>query len=206
MSEEENKAGVSPTVQTADNAPGMEFDEFYEAEFMRTGNPIYVWNAIHSLQVHEDMWAAHQGLPASLPRSLPPWCMKYLVEVASRIRDLSLGLDPAIRPNESDEYSAWVEWGRNPTLKPKDAARRLSDGLRLDWKSFTNFRHRDRVALAEQKYKERRSEGLSAREAEELVLRELRIENERTLRRYFAEARLRGVNPPGRFRPGAISR
>jgi hypothetical protein len=111
---EETKSGVSPTVRTADSAPGIEFDEFYEAEFLRTGNPIYVWNAIHSLQVHEFLWASHKSIPPSLPRSIPPWCIKYLVEVASRIRDLSLGLDPALRPKDSDEYSAWSNGDRIP--------------------------------------------------------------------------------------------
>jgi hypothetical protein len=193
----ENKTSASPTVHTTHSAPGMEFDEFYEAEFLRTGNPIYVWNAIHSLQVHEFLWAAHQGVSPSLPRSIPPWCIKYLVEVASRIRDLSLGLDPALRPNESDEYSAWVEWGVHPTLKPKDAARRLPSALEIDWTNFTNFQHTDRAARAEHIYTEKRSEGLSARKAEELAMQELGIENERTLRRYFAEARQRGVKPPG---------
>jgi hypothetical protein len=37
---------------------------------------------------------------------------------------------------------------------------------------------------------------VSARKAEGLVMKELGIENERTLRRYFAEARQRGVKPP----------
>jgi hypothetical protein len=170
--------------------------EFWEGEFLRTGNPIYVWKAIHSLNVAETQRAAKQGVPALLPPEIPTWCVRYLVDVASRMYDLSLGLDEAQRPKDSDEFSAWVAWGGKPTLRPREAARRLPNALRLDWKAFTSFQRTERAALADYIYRVKRLEGLSARDATDLVMQKLGVENERTLRRYFAEARQRGVKPP----------
>jgi hypothetical protein len=57
---------------------------------------------IPQLRLHWD-WN-HNGVAASPPRTIPIWCIQYLVEVAGRITDLGRGLDESIRPKDSDGY------------------------------------------------------------------------------------------------------
>jgi hypothetical protein len=178
--------------KTTDGIPGIEFDEFWEKEFARTGNPLYVWQALNSLRVYGMLWAAHRGVSASTPPAIPKWCIEYLMDVASRVSDLSRGLDETLRPKDSADYSALVEWNRNPTLRPKNAARRLTRALRIDWGSFSKFSSTEKAAVAESLYQNLRADGVSAADAKQIVMKELQLTDERTLRRYFAEAKARG--------------
>ncbi len=126
-------------VQPTDGMPGIEFDDYWEAQFQKTGNPLYVWRALNSLNVYGNMWNQHHGQSASTPRAIQVWCIQYLMEVATRMNDLCYLLDERIRPEDSEGYDALVGWANKPTLTASGAAHRLNHALNIDGASFTKL-------------------------------------------------------------------
>jgi hypothetical protein len=63
MGEDEHKNETLPT----DGVPGIEVDEFWQAEFARTGNPPLCFGSAEFVP-RLRMWAAHNGVPGILPQ------------------------------------------------------------------------------------------------------------------------------------------
>jgi hypothetical protein len=174
--------------------PGMEFDEYFEREYLRTGNPLYVWQALNSLNVYGAMSAAHEGVAASTPRAIPVWCIQYLMNVATRIHNLCNLLDERNRPNDSEGYAALVKWANSPTLSSSDAAHRANGALGIDGAAFTKFRSDQKRAEAFLEFENLVAAGLPVNEAEREIGKRFGWGDERTVRRYMAEQREAGKN------------
>jgi len=84
-----------------------------------TGNPVFVW------------WAIHFCLEEGPPVPLPEWCLEYLGDVASKMNALSRGRDfrkPVDKPAESESRNVTdsatktrhnrIEWRRMSELVP----------------------------------------------------------------------------------------
>jgi hypothetical protein len=183
MSEDQQAPGL-PT----DGMPGIEFDEVFEEQYLRTGNPLYVWQALNSLHVYGTMWALSRGFLPSTPRAIPVWCIRYLVEVAARMSSLGHLLDERLRPNDSEGFDALREW--KPSLTPSEAAHRLNDALGIDGTSFTKLQTARQKYSAFLEFENLIAEGLTKKAASERIGEKFGWEDERTVRRYMAEQRL----------------
>ena len=183
----------TPLAQGIDaQPPGMEFDEYFEAQYLRTGNPLFVWQALNSLSVYGQLWAAHNETQASTPLAIPVWCIRYLMEAASRMSNLCRLLDERRRPDDSEGYSALVKWASNPTLTASDAAHRVNDALRIDGSSFTKLSSAQKRAEAFRDFENLVAAGLPVNEAEKEIGKKFGWDDERTVRRYMAEQRNAG--------------
>jgi len=188
--------GETLPVRPTDEAPGMEFNEYFEEQYLRTGNPLYVWQALNSLNVYGQMWAAHKGAPASTPQEIPIWCIQYLMEVASRMSNLCHLLDERSRPSDSEGYAALVKWANNPTLTSSEAAHRVNDAVRIDGASFTKMGSAEKRAAAFLEFENLVAAGLPVNEAEKQIGKRFGWDDERTVRRYIAERRGAGKKTP----------
>jgi hypothetical protein len=182
----------------------------YEGDFRRTGNPIYVWEAIrfcvgHALDAEfltgprvttaEDYSARRQR--AFQRVVLPPWCLEYLFQASFRISDLSFGHDEKKRPTYSDspDYdAALLEWHCNPTLSADEAADRLAAalGFRRDgWNAFYHRGKDDYDARILEDFRDLLAEGSSKGEAYESLAYLYDFDEVRSVQRRVAAAKRR---------------
>jgi hypothetical protein len=104
--------------------------------FKRTYNPLYVWHAIGVCN-----YADHP------PRSLPEWCLEYVVTMACRLESLGQLRDERRHPwredGESDEayFERYDSWTRKK-ITPKQATSQLAAAMfltRPGWNAFARY-------------------------------------------------------------------
>lgn len=175
--------------RAAESLPEVEIEQYWESQYDKTKNPLYVWKALAALDTQTRLRDEHFGVPHTDLRPIPVWCIQYLMQVAQRISTLTLFLDERIQPQDPHEVWKWIA---NPSLTPAEAAARLSEALGIDWTSFTKLRTDDKQTEVFLDLAGLRADGLSSKEAMRQVMEKHGIADERTVRRYVAAVRGRG--------------
>ncbi len=185
---------------TAEGLAYMEAVSEEELETLRTaysntGNPIYVWKAIHAVRfvtiVRAD-WNNHPTPwdPLSNPVQLPPWCTAYLSEAAKAVDELSWGIDsrrPPGQPVPADFYARDFELSERQRLEVLPAVFGFS---RQGWNAFAEYQAIKSIGFDVQAaLGTLREEGVSAREAMDEMMERTGFTDERSVRRLFAKHR-----------------
>jgi hypothetical protein len=64
--------------------------EFLRIDYERTGNPIFVWNALIVASVLWETLQEEANVPDQMLRFVPDWCWQYLIDKAHRITEFSM--------------------------------------------------------------------------------------------------------------------
>ncbi len=157
--------------------------------FLKTKNPMYVWQAIHI------------STPSNQTFELPPWCIKYLADVSHNLLKLSRNQD------FQRDGLKWPEL-RPHVIEPEDAIKQIPLALGLSGQQgksfFRDFNNRAAKGYEVSLYENLRKNGVSRREATDMLLRITNRQDERNLRRAFAESDVRLLSP-GKRRKGKTS-
>jgi hypothetical protein len=148
--------------------------KFFVELYIETQNPLWANFALHH-------WVLPQLKlePDSFP--LPRELMFFLFQTTAAIQNLRAGIKP---PHYRDGKS--VERSESGEITPREACDFLPEALRLrgyKWNAFVDDKRSNTANHLWSIKIEARKNGLSEREAMELVMREAKISDERTARR-----------------------
>jgi hypothetical protein len=168
-------------------------------EFERDGNPVYVFAAISWL-ASEARAAAPTARDAAvaLPSSLPPWIMRYLIDIARDVQRLAQGRNPFTMPVDQDPRSdhgeeAWRKW-TSEGLEPATALRMLPAVMgfaRPGKNAFNEARSLRIKKLIAWFFDLKRGEGETFDAAAGSVAESFGYENARSVQRIAAEVQAR---------------
>lgn len=150
-----------------------DWDVYLEKRFKETGNPLYVWQALHTAcvsLVDKQLRSKRYNLsPLSLQSEVPDWCIWYLWAIAYDLSDIAHGRDPDSRAGaiaaDDDTYERWREGGQ---LDLETRNRRAWKAFRLTrpgWSAFREYRSEQESAQARAAFDEARHMGRSVDDA-----------------------------------------
>lgn len=201
-------------MNTSENMNEYVHDDAFMREklyYEKTRNPIYVWEAIRrardlalwdwddaqrSLSEEEYEKAVaqkmHAGTWPPAPKELPEWCMRYLLDTASRIYFLQNALDERKRPEdnpdqtEEENHLMWRAWKQGAPISAKNATNRLPAAFgfaRKGWNAIDEIFRGNIEDDIREKYASLLAGGLTKSLAQERLLTITGITDERQLRR-----------------------
>jgi hypothetical protein len=162
----------------------------FEAEWKRTGNPLWIWRALR---------IAFRGAEGNI-HALPQWIADYLDTTAWKVSSLGIGLDH--RGNTPPGPHAPSRRKLRKTEKPSDL---LADALGFTTMGRSVFAKDvtdQRNLEAAERYNYWLAQGLKAPEARAKVLEEQSRSDDRWLRRMLKSMGRKVRQPRPRLRPG----
>ena len=162
-----------------------------EAAWRATGNPLYVWQELSRTYLKWAMmwWEPGEQRPAAEappPPAPPRWCTEYLLALSVGMWRLSNAPKLIDQGRESSE------------ALPTEAREAAECVLRVmgvtganGFNAFSDFWSADRKDAIADRFEDLREGGASQRERADTLEREFGVADDRTIRRYVAEARRR---------------
>lgn len=159
--------------------------EQYRRAYEHTKNPLFVWKSIYFLTPFLRLSSrnSNEKIPQELT-SIPTWCLEYIMECSLKISELQFGMRTIPATDKDSE-----------TYKPIDerqAIEALPSALafaRSGWNAFAEDKSLEKTASMLMNYIELRDEGLSGRQAMDVLFDRYCLENERSVRKRFSRYR-----------------